>query len=244
MNESEFDNSQENWTMKAKYFLTIGVLLTMGLVLCATSGCKKKEAVNDVPSAKGATDDAPSTTVDTPGPTAPPAQVDQTPQAQVTVKPALDENTISEGRAFPRLEFTSLSGDQVSLDGLKGKAVLVDFWASWCGPCLRAMPDLIETYKQYHDQGFEIIGISLDKDKARLQQYIQEQGITWKQYYDGLGWDNEIAKRFGVRGIPHIVLVDKNGAVHFNTDYDNNKYPLAGVALRNVVAELCNAPAN
>ena len=220
--------------MKTNYFLTIGLLLTLGLALFTATGCKKKEAPSDAPPA----------TANTQEPAPPAAQVAETPQVTVNVKPAPDEDTIAEGHAFPRLEFASLSGDQVNLANLKGKVVLVDFWASWCGPCLRAMPDLIETYGRYHDQGFEIIGISLDKDKARLEQYIQDNGITWQQYYDGLGWDNKMAKRFGVRGIPHIVLVDKNGAVHFNTDYDNNKYPLAGVELRNVVAQLCNAPAN
>ncbi len=220
--------------MKTNHFLTISLLLTLGLALCTNTGCKKKEATGNTPPA----------TANTQEPAPPAAQVAQTPQAAVTVKSAVDEDTITEGHAFPRLEFASLSGEQINLANLKGKAVLIDFWATWCGPCLRAMPDLIETYKEYHDQGFEIIGISLDKDQTQLEQYMQEKGITWQQYYDGLGWGNKMAKRFGVRGIPHIVLVDKNGAVHFNTDYDNKKYPLAGVELRNVVAELCNTPAN
>ena len=220
--------------MRKNQLLTISLLLTLGLALCANSGCKKKEAASVTPPA----------TANTQEPAPPPAQEAQTPQATVTVKPALDENTIAEGHALPNLEFASLSGEQVNLANLKGKVVLIDFWASWCGPCLRAMPDLIETYRKYHDQGFEIVGISLDKDKARLEQYMQDTGITWQQYYDGLGWENKMAKRFGVQGIPHIVLVDKNGAVHFNTDYDNKKYPLAGVELRNVVAELCNTPAS
>ncbi len=221
--------------MKINHFLTISLLLTLGLALCTNTGCKKKEATGN---------NTPSATANTQEPAPPAVQVAQTPQAAVTVKPAVDENTITEGHAFPNLEFASLSGEQINLANLKGKAVLIDFWATWCGPCLRAMPDLIETYREYHDQGFEIIGISLDKDKAQLEQYMQDNGITWQQYYDGLGWGNKMAKRFGVRGIPHIVLVDKNGAVHFNTDYDSKKYPLAGAELRNVVATLCNTPAN
>ena len=215
--------------MKTNHFLTVSLLLTLGLALCTDTGCKKKEATSNTPPAAVEARE--------------PAQAEETIQAEVNVKPAPDENTIAEGHAFPSLEFASLSGEQVNLANLKGKAVLIDFWATWCGPCLRAMPDLIETYGEYHDQGFEIIGISLDKNQSQLEKYMQDKGITWQQYYDGLWLSNKIAKRFGVQGIPHIVLIDKNGAVHFNTDYDHKKYPLAGVELRNVVAELCNTPA-
>jgi thiol-disulfide isomerase/thioredoxin len=202
--------------------------------LCFNNGCKKKdeEPTGNTPSA--ATKEA--------EPTIPAAQEEEAVQVPVNVKPAPDENTIAENHAFPTLEFTSLSGEQINLANLKGKVVLIDFWATWCGPCRRVMPDLVETYKEYHGQGFEIIGISLDKDRTQLEKYMQDMGITWQQYYDGLGWNNKISKRFGVRGIPHIVLLDKNGAVHFNTDYDNKKPPLHGLELRNVVAELCSAP--
>ena len=219
--------------MKKDHFLTIILSLILGLALCTNIGCKKKDAASDAPpvAAKEAE------------PTAPATQVEQTVQVPVNVKPAPDENTIVEGHAFPSLEFASLSGDQVNLANLKGKVVLIDFWATWCGPCLRVMPDLVETYKEYNNQGFEIIGISLDKDRSQLEKYMQDTGITWQQYYDGLGWSNKITRRFGVRGIPHIVLIDKNGVVHFNTDYDREKPPLHGVELRNVVAKLCSAPA-
>jgi len=94
------------------------------------------------------------------------------------------------------------------------------------------------------DKGFEIIGISLDRNQSQFEDYIKKNGLTWQQYYDGLSWNNKISKQFGIRGIPHIVLLDKNGVVHFNTDYENNKPPLHGLELRNVVAELCGAPAN
>jgi len=220
--------------MKTDHFLTIILSLILGLTLCTNIGCKKKEA----------TDNAPPVAANEGKPTTPAAQVDQTVQVSVNVKPAPDENTIVEGHAFPSLEFASLSGDQINLANLKGKVVLIDFWATWCSPCLRVMPDLIETYREYHDKGFEIIGISLDKDQSQLEKYMQEMGITWQQYYDGLWWNNKITKRFGIRGIPHMVLIDKNGAVHFNTNYDQQKPPLHGIELRNVVAKLCSAPAS
>jgi thiol-disulfide isomerase/thioredoxin len=223
----------ENSIMRTKYLLAFVLFLTFGLVLCTTAGCKKKDAASEAPAEAAAEE-----------PTQQVAQTEETVQTAIEVKPAPDENTIAEGHAFPPLEFTSLSGEQINLANLKGKVVLIDFWATWCGPCRVVMPDLVETYKQYHDRGFEIIGISLDKDKSQLEKYMQEMGITWQQYYDGLVWNNKIASRFGVRGIPHIVLVNKNGAVHFNTDYEKQKPPLHGIELRNVVAELCEATAN
>ncbi len=220
--------------MRTNWPLVVKLSLILGLALYTASGCKKKEPANDIPPA----------VVNREAPTPPAAQAQETAETAVGVRTAPDENTIAEGRAFPSLEFASLSGDQVNLANLKGKVVMIDFWATWCGPCRRVMPDLVETYRQYHDQGFEIVGISLDRDQSQLEKYMQDTGITWQQYYDGLGWSNKMARRFGVRAIPHIVLVDKNGAVHFNTDYNREKPPLHGVELRNVVAQLCSAPAS
>ena len=221
----------ENSIMRINHLSAFGLSAIFGLVLCTTIGCKKKEI----------TSAAPPTGVTAEEPTPQAAQKEQKVQAAVEVKPAPDENTIAEGHAFPPLEFTSLSGELVNLANFKGKVVLIDFWASWCGPCRKAMPDLVQTYKQYHDKGFEIIGINLDKDKTQLEKYMQEMGITWQQYFDGLVWSNKIVRRFSIRGIPHIVLVDKNGAVYFNTNYDQQKPPLQGIELRNVVAKLCGA---
>jgi thiol-disulfide isomerase/thioredoxin len=221
----------ENCIMRTNHLLAFSLSVILGLALCTTVGCKKKETTNAPPST--------GVTAEEPTPQA--AQTEQKIQAAITVKPAPDENTIAEGHAFPPLEFTNLSGELVNLANFKGKAILIDFWASWCGPCRKAMPDLVQTYKQYHDKGFEIIGINLDKDKTQLEKYMQEMGITWQQYFDGLVWSNKIVKRFGIRGIPHIVLVDKNGAVYFNTNYDQQKPPLRGIELRNVVAKLCGA---
>jgi thiol-disulfide isomerase/thioredoxin len=217
--------------MRINCFLTFSLLLVFGSALCTSDGCKKKDAASDV-------QPAPANKAE---PASVEAQAEPTVQAAASVKPAPDQNTIAEGHAFPALEFASLSGEQVNLANLKGKVVLIDFWATWCGPCRKVMPDLVETYKSYHERGFEIIGISLDKDQSELEKYMQDTGITWQQYYDGLGWDNKVARRFGVRGIPHIVLVDKNGVIHFNTDYNREKPPLHGVGLRNVVAQLCGA---
>lgn len=219
--------------MKMNHFLTICLLLTLALALCTGTGCKKKDT----------TDETQAVASNSQEPVELVAQAEETVQVPINVKPAPDENTIAEGHAFPTLEFASLRGGQINLASLKGKVVLIDFWATWCGPCRRTMPDLVETYREYHDQDFEIIGISLDEDRSQLEQYMQDMEITWPQYFDGLGWNNKVAKRFGVRGIPHVVLVDKNGAVNFNTDYDQRKPPLHGVELRNVVAQLCAAPA-
>lgn len=220
----------ESPAMRINCILTFSLLLVFGSVLCTSTGCRKK-AASDVPPA----------TADRAEPASAGAQTERIVQAAASVKPAPDENTIAEGHAFPALEFASLSGEQVNLANLKGRVVLIDFWATWCGPCRKVMPDLVETYKGYHDRGFEIIGISLDKDQSQLEKYMQDMGITWQQYYDGLGWDNKMARRFGVRAIPHVVLIDKSGVVHFNTDYKLEKPPLHGVELRNVVGQLCSA---
>ncbi len=109
------------------------------------------------------------------------------------------------------LKFTALDGTEIDLAKMRGKVVLLDFWATWCGPCVQEVPNVVEAYEELHPKGFEIIGISLDKDKAKLESFIKEKGVAWPQYFDGKGWQNEISSRFGIQSIPAMWLVDKKG---------------------------------
>lgn len=109
------------------------------------------------------------------------------------------------------ISFTALDGAKVNLADMKGKVVLIDFWATWCGPCVGEMPNVKSVYNKLHSQGFEIIGISLDENKDELQKFIKKNGITWAQYFDGKQWNNEISSRFGIDAIPAEWLIDKKG---------------------------------
>jgi thiol-disulfide isomerase/thioredoxin/tetratricopeptide (TPR) repeat protein len=124
-----------------------------------------------------------------------------------------DLKEISIGKPFPELVFNDLNGTLINISNLKGKVVLIDFWATWCGPCKREIPGLVELYNQYHNKGFEIIGISLDSDINALKKFLTSNHVIWPQYFDGKGWDNEIASRFGIESIPSTVLLDKEGNV-------------------------------
>lgn len=94
-----------------------------------------------------------------------------------------------------------------------GKVLLVDFWASWCRPCMAQMPHLVQIYQREHDQGFDILGISLDSDANRMEKAITSVGMNWPQYYDGKKWKNDLAVLFDVHRIPHTILVDREGIV-------------------------------
>ena len=109
------------------------------------------------------------------------------------------------------LKFNAVKGGKVDLETLKGKVVLIDFWATWCPPCREEIPNVVAAYNKLHDKGFEIVGISLDQNKAALTKYVKENDMKWPQYFDGKGWDNEIATRFGIHSIPAMWLVDKEG---------------------------------
>ena len=111
------------------------------------------------------------------------------------------------------LQFTAVDGSFVDLKALRGKIVLVDFWASWCPDCIREMPAVRQTYQKYKDKGFAILGISLDKDEQALSNFVARKLIPWPQYFDGQGWGNEFAIKYGVRAIPERWLINQRGEV-------------------------------
>ena len=111
------------------------------------------------------------------------------------------------------LHFTAFDGTDVNLAGLKGKVVLVDFWATWCQPCMMELPNVKAAYTKLHGQGFEIIGISFDEDKTALTKTLKEKEMSWPQYFDGKGWENKYGKEFGIRSIPSMWLIGKDGTL-------------------------------
>ncbi len=110
-------------------------------------------------------------------------------------------------------KFTAVDGRSVDLAAWRGKIVLVDFWASWCPDCLREMPDVLTAYHKYHDQGFEVVGVSMDHDKDAMLAFLNKHQIPWPQEYDGKAWDSSVAVQYGVKGIPEMWLLDREGRV-------------------------------
>lgn len=106
-----------------------------------------------------------------------------------------------------------LDGKPISLADYRGKVVLLDFWAVWCGPCLGEIPRIKAVYEKYHDKGFEVIGVSLDEDTAVLREFVTEQEVPWRQILDGDGFGGAFAKRYGIRSIPAPFLINREGKV-------------------------------
>jgi thiol-disulfide isomerase/thioredoxin len=118
------------------------------------------------------------------------------------------------------LKFTSLDGRDVDLAQLRGKVVLIDFWATWCPPCKHIAPDVLDLYKKYHSQGLEVVGVSVDSDKQALLETVKTEGLPWPQYCDFKGADNEVAAKFGIEQFPTLFLLNKKGVVVNNNLVD------------------------
>ena len=147
--------------------------------------------------------------------------------------PALAKSTNEQirgmGESFAgTLRRLSLPGNQMEIKGtllngkpfdqkqLAGKVVLVDFWATWCGPCVAEIPNVLEQYAKYHDKGFEVVGISLDQDRDALEKFVGEQKIPWPILFEtpqGEGWQHPLATFYGITGIPTVVLIGRDGKV-------------------------------
>jgi thiol-disulfide isomerase/thioredoxin len=117
------------------------------------------------------------------------------------------------GVDFPDFQAKDSNGNPLSISQFKDKIVLVDFWASWCGPCVGEMPHVVEAYKKYHGQGFEIIGISLDNSRDDFLNFLEKYEMTWPQYFDGKGWQNELARKYSVNSIPATFLLGPKGKI-------------------------------
>ena len=131
-----------------------------------------------------------------------------------TLVMAMEANSqIKPGQLAPELSLPDTHGDQVQLSQLRGKVVLIDFWASWCGPCRRNNPNLVRLYKKYHDMGLEIYGISIDDNEEHWKEAVRVDKMDWIQVNDDKGWDASSVNAYGINAIPASFLVDKQGII-------------------------------
>lgn len=122
---------------------------------------------------------------------------------------------LSDGKIAPDFKVRNLAGEEFTLHSVKAKVKIIDFWASWCGPCRALVPQLIELYKELHPKGLEIVGISMDTDEAAWKKAVEEEKMPWLQGSDLKGFEKEapLAKLYAISGIPHLVVVDEQNRI-------------------------------
>lgn len=117
------------------------------------------------------------------------------------------------GQPFPTFKEIATDGSTVDLAAYRGKVVLIDFWATWCSPCVQELPHVKQAYDKFHAQGFEIIGISLDKNGDTMNAFTKKHVMTWPQLFDGKVWESKLAQTYGVDSIPATFLIDQEGKI-------------------------------
>ncbi len=140
------------------------------------------------------------------------------------------ERTLAIGSIAPEIILPDPDSNLIKLSSFRGKVVLIDFWAGWCGPCRRENPNLVNLYSKYKEKGFEIFGVSLDKTRASWLGAIKADNIVWTQVSDLKYWSSPSSKLYGVKSIPHTVLLDREGRIIGNK--------LRGKALEDKLEEL------
>lgn len=122
--------------------------------------------------------------------------------------------TTAIGEPAPEINLPSPDGKNIPLSSLRGKVVLIDFWASWCGPCRKENPNVVRLYNQYKDKGFDIYSVSLDKDKEAWKRAIVQDKLIWESHVSDLAyWSSSVVPQYGFQGIPFTVLIDKEGRI-------------------------------
>jgi len=138
---------------------------------------------------------------------------DNAPAINNLAKQVESAGKLAKGEVAPDFTQNTPEGTPLTLSSLRGKVILIDFWASWCGPCRKENPNVVRLYNQYKDKGFDILGVSLDRAKDRWVKAIEKDGLPWHHVSDLRGWSNVVAQTYGVRSIPHTVLLDREGRI-------------------------------